>query len=132
VLNLAIIRPELLGIIAAVACILGHAFPVWLHFRGGKGVATSAGVLLGLMPLAMISVLIIWIILFQVTRYVSIASIAAASALPFFVWLYLGIHLLHGASLLPFSALITAMVIWLHRSNVQRLIRGTEQRFGQK
>jgi len=132
VLDPGINRPELLGIVAAVSCILGHTFPVWLRFRGGKGVATSAGVLLGLMPIAMISVLLVWAILFKVTRYVSIASIAAAAALPFFVWLYLRIRFLHGSSLLPFSALIAAVVIWRHRSNVQKLIHGTEHRFGQK
>lgn len=132
VLDPGMARPELLGIVGAVACILGHAFPVWLRFRGGKGVATSAGVLLGLMPIAMISVLVVWLLLFQITRYVSLASIAAAAALPFFVWIYLDIHLLNGPSLLPFSALIAAVVIWRHRSNMQRLIRGTEQRFAQK
>ena len=125
-------RPEILGIIAAVACILGHTFPVWLRFRGGKGVATSAGVLLGLMPVAVVSVFIIWVVLFKLTRYVSIASIAASAALPFFVELYLQINALHGRSLLPFSILIAAVVLWRHRSNMQRLMHGTEQRFGEK
>jgi glycerol-3-phosphate acyltransferase PlsY len=125
-------QPEILGIIAAVACILGHAFPVWLRFRGGKGVATSAGVLLGLMPLAVLSVFLVWLILFKATRYVSVASMAAAIALPAFVFLYLRLNALTGANLLPFSILIAAVVVWRHRSNVQRLLRGTEQRFGQK
>lgn len=125
-------RPEIVGIVAAVACILGHTFPVWLRFRGGKGVATSAGVLLGLMPIAVVSVFIVWVLLFKFTRYVSIASIAASAALPFFVAFYLQINALHGPSLLPFSILIAAVVLWRHRSNVQRLMHGTEQRFGDK
>lgn len=123
---------EIIGIVAGVACILGHTFPVWLRFRGGKGVATSAGVLLGLMPIAMLSVLAVWIVLFQLTRYVSLASIGAAVALPIFVFLFLQIKLLTGASLLPFSILIAGVVIWRHRSNIQRLLQGKENRFGQK
>jgi acyl phosphate:glycerol-3-phosphate acyltransferase len=123
---------EVVGIAGGVACILGHTFPVWLRFRGGKGVATSAGVLLGLMPLAVISVFVVWFIVFKGTRYVSVASIGAAFALPLFVVLYLRIKLLTGASLLPFSILIAGVVIWRHRSNIERLLHGKEQRFGQQ
>jgi acyl phosphate:glycerol-3-phosphate acyltransferase len=124
--------PELVGIAGGLAAILGHTFPVWLRFRGGKGVATSAGVLLGLMPVAVVSVFLVWLVLFKTTRYVSVASIGAAFALPFFVALYLSINMLAGASLLPFSILIAAVVIWRHRSNIQRLLHGNEQRFGQE
>jgi len=123
---------ELVGIVGGLAAILGHTFPVWLRFRGGKGVATSAGVLLGLMPIAVISVFLVWLALFKGTRYVSVASIGAAAALPFFVALYLRINMVAGASLLPFSILIAGVVIWRHRSNIQRLLRGNEQRFGQE
>ncbi len=123
---------EVVGIAAGLACILGHTFPVWLRFRGGKGVATSAGVLLGLMPLAVVSVFIVWFILFKGTHYVSVASIGASLALPLFVALYLRIKLLTGASLLPFSILIAGVVIWRHRSNMQRLFHGKEARFGQE
>jgi len=130
--NFGIVRPELVGITGGLACILGHTFSVWLRFRGGKGVATSAGVLLGLMPLAVVSVFAVWVILFQFTRYVSVASIGAAVALPFFVMLYLRLDLLTGASLLPFSILIAGVVVWRHRSNMKRLSQGKEQRFDQK
>lgn len=123
---------EIVGIVGGLACILGHTFPVWLHFRGGKGVATSAGVLLGLMPVAVFSVLAVWIILFKVTRYVSVASIGAAASLPLFVIAYHRLGWLTGASLLPFSILIAGVVVWRHRSNMQRLLHGKEQRFGQK
>ncbi len=122
-------HPEWVAIIAAVACILGHTFPVWLRFHGGKGVATSAGVLLGLMPIAVFSVLAVWLLLFFVTRYVSLASICAAAALPLFVALYLHFHLLAGSTLLPFSILIAGVVIWRHRSNIGKLLKGTENRF---
>ncbi|CAN5444444.1 glycerol-3-phosphate 1-O-acyltransferase PlsY [soil metagenome] len=120
---------EIIGILAGLACILGHTFPVWLKFRGGKGVATSAGVLLGLMPIAVISVLAVWLLLFKTTRYVSMASIGAAIALPLFVFLYLRTGWVTGASLLPFSILIAGVVVWRHRSNMKRLFHGTEQRF---
>jgi glycerol-3-phosphate acyltransferase PlsY len=130
--SFASLRPELVGITGGLACILGHTFSVWLRFRGGKGVATSAGVLLGLMPLAVGSVFAVWVILFQFSRYVSVASIGAAVALPFFVMLYLRLDLLTGASLLPFSILIAGVVIWRHRSNMKRLFQGKEQRFDQK
>jgi glycerol-3-phosphate acyltransferase PlsY len=123
---------EVVGIACGVACVLGHTFPVWLRFRGGKGVATSAGVLLGLMPLAVVSVFIVWVILFKGTRYVSVASIGAAFTLPLFVALYLRFKMLAGVSLLPFSILIAGVVIWRHRSNIQRLLHGKEQRFGQE
>lgn len=121
----------LIGIIAGVACILGHTFPIWLKFKGGKGVATSAGVLLGLMWLAVISVFIVWLVLFKTTRYVSVASMGAAVALPLFVMTYLHFGLLTGRSLLVFSFVIAGVVLWAHRSNIQRLLHGKEQRMGQ-
>jgi len=121
----------MIGIIAGVACILGHTFPIWLRFKGGKGVATSAGVLLGLMPLAVISVFIVWVVLFKTTRYVSVASMGAAIALPIFVLTYLHFGLLTGTSRLVFSVVIAAVVLWAHRSNIQRLLQGKEQRMGQ-
>ena len=73
---------ELYGILGAICCVLGHVFPVWLGFKGGKGVATSAGALFGLMPLAAAIGAAVWVIVFEVTRYVSLASIVAAMLLP--------------------------------------------------
>ena len=125
-------RPELVGIVAGVACVLGHTFPVWLRFHGGKGVATSAGVLLGLMPIAVLSVFIVWLLLFQLSRYVSVASIGAAVALPIFVAIYLHLRFVKGLVLLPFSILIAAVVVWRHRSNLRRLFQGEEERFPDK
>jgi glycerol-3-phosphate acyltransferase PlsY len=125
-------QPGLIALVAGVACILGHTFPVWLHFRGGKGVATSAGVLLGLMPIAVVSVFLVWLILFKLTRYVSVASIGAAVALPVFVAIYLHLRWLGDIELFPFSVLIAAVVIWRHRTNLRRLFQGEEEGFHEK
>jgi glycerol-3-phosphate acyltransferase PlsY len=120
-----------IGLIGGLACIIGHTFPVWLRFRGGKGVATSAGVLLGLMPIAVVSALFVWLIIFQLTRYVSVASITAAITLPGFVFIYLILNVLHDRFLLVFSFIIAAIVIWRHRSNIRRLLQGDEAAFQQ-
>jgi glycerol-3-phosphate acyltransferase PlsY len=129
VAKIGVERVELVGILAAITCILGHTFPIWLDFKGGKGVATSAGALLGLMPAAIVAIFFVWLIIFQLTRYVSLASIGAAVALPVVV----GILILRksgtDAALLYFSILIAGVVIWRHRSNLKRLINGTERRF---
>ena len=71
---------EMFAIVAAISSVLGHSFPVWLHFKGGKGVATSAGALFGLAPVAALVGAAVWILTFSLTRYVSVASIAAAAA----------------------------------------------------
>ena len=122
-------RIELVGILAAVTCILGHTFPIWLRFRGGKGVATSAGALLGLMPAAIVAIFFVWLIIFQLTRYVSLASIGAAVALPVVVGILILRKSVTDAALLYFSVIIAGVVIWRHRSNLKRLINGTERRF---
>ena len=104
-------RIELVGILAAVTCILGHTFPIWLRFRGGKGVATSAGALLGLMPAAIVAIFFVWLIIFQLTRYVSLASIGAAVALPVVVGILILRKSVTDAALLYFSVLIAGVVI---------------------
>ena len=123
---------EYFAILAAVMCIIGHTFPVWLRFKGGKGVATSAGALFGLMPFVVPLILLIWIIVFETTRYVSLASIAAAISLPIVVGLFLRWKFLEGTALFYFSILIALLVLWSHRSNFSRLLNGTEQRFSRK
>ncbi len=125
-------RIELVGILAAVTCILGHTFPIWLRFRGGKGVATSAGALLGLMPAAIVAIFFVWLIIFQLTRYVSLASIGAAVALPMVVGILILRKSVTDAALLYFSVLIAGVVIWRHRSNLKRLLNGTEPRFSRQ
>lgn len=123
---------EYLGIIAALFCVIGHTFPVWLRFKGGKGVATSAGAIFGLVPIAAITIFLVWVLIFEITRYVSVASIIAATALPITVGVLLRMKIIHGIGLLYFTMGMTALVIWSHRSNFARLLAGTEQRFERK
>ena len=120
------------GILAAVLCVVGHTFPIWLRFKGGKGVATSAGAIFGLMPLAAIIIFLVWVIMFETTRYVSVASIVAASALPVTVAFLIHWGIVDGVVLLYFSTALTILVVWSHRSNFSRLLKGTEQRFTRK
>ena len=122
------------GIIAALACILGHNFPVWLRFRGGKGVATTVGALLGLMPLAFLIVAVVWSLTFYLLRYVSVASIAAATSLPVAVLLLERWHPAPGGlwPMFCFAVVAAALVWWRHRANIQRLRNGTEPRFARK
>jgi acyl phosphate:glycerol-3-phosphate acyltransferase len=124
--------PETLGIFAAASAVVGHSFPVWLKFRGGKGVAVSAGALFGLLPLATLVGVAIWILVFLTTRYVSAASIVAAMALPFVIWITTRIDERRGQALFYASLCLAAFVIWRHRSNVSRLIHGSEARFNRK
>ncbi|MEP6937285.1 MAG: glycerol-3-phosphate 1-O-acyltransferase PlsY [Chthoniobacterales bacterium] len=117
---------------AAVACIVGHAFPIWLRFKGGKGVATSAGAIFGLTPVAAFVVLIVWIVVFETSRYVSVASIAAAIALPLTVAGLLFAGAMQGMFLFYVTLALAVLVVWRHRSNFARLRAGTEQRFSRK
>jgi glycerol-3-phosphate acyltransferase PlsY len=120
------------GALAGLCALLGHSFPVWLGFKGGKGIASSAGVMVGLFSLAVFLVCLgMWLLLFTVTRYVSIASIVAAISLPVAVGILV---LLHRADWLGFtvSVVMAALAIWRHRSNIVRLRAGTEPRFERK
>lgn len=118
------------GIVAAIGCILGHSCPVWLKFKGGKGVATSLGVIVGMMPLASAIVLGIWGIVFKASRYVSLASIVAALALPVVVIALIFAGLVHGWANFYFACAAALLVIARHRANIARLIAGNENRFG--
>ena len=124
--------PEIFGILAAMSTVLGHLYPPWLKFNGGKGVATSAGALLALTPIATLIGVAIWIIVFCLTRYVSLASIIAAVALPIVILVFSSQDQNTGKSLFYSSACVAAVIIWRHRSNVSRLMRGTEPRFTRK
>jgi glycerol-3-phosphate acyltransferase PlsY len=124
--------PEIFGILAAVATVIGHSFPLWLKFRGGKGVATSAGALFGLIPLAALIAVVIWILVFWFTRYVSVASLVTAVALPLVVLIMTRLSQIHGTALFYSSLGIAAFVIWRHHSNLSRLMHGNEPRFTRK
>jgi glycerol-3-phosphate acyltransferase PlsY len=112
-----------LRITAGITAILGHNFTCWLHFKGGKGIATSAGVLIALVPWALIIILSIFIILFLLTRYVSVGSIAASFSLPFATW-----FTTKDVGLTAVTGAMGALAIFKHRKNIQRLLNGTENR----
>ena len=123
---------EYLAIAAALFCVVGHTFPVWLSFKGGKGVATSAGAIFGLVPIAAVTIFLVWLLVFQITRYVSLASVIAAVALPITVGVLIHFKIVEGVGLLYFTMGMTLLVLWSHRSNFARLAAGTEQRFERK
>jgi glycerol-3-phosphate acyltransferase PlsY len=115
---------EPLALVAGVAAILGHNYTCWLGFKGGKGIATSAGVLLGLMPAALGWCFLVWAVIVGLSRYVSLASICAAAALPVAAWLTGSGPLLTGVGLA-----LGALAIFKHRANIRRLLDGTEHRW---
>jgi glycerol-3-phosphate acyltransferase PlsY len=104
-------------------------YPPWLKFKGGKGVATSAGALLALTPVATLIGVGVWIIVFWLTRYVSLASITAAVVLPIVILVARSHYQENGRPLVIASVCVAVVVIWRHRSNLSRLMRGTEPRF---
>jgi acyl phosphate:glycerol-3-phosphate acyltransferase len=121
--------PDLFGITAAVSSVIGHSFPVWLRFKGGKGVATSAGALFGLMPFAALVGALIWFVTFKLTRYVSVASITAAVTLPIIIFVMTSLNPTHRKGLFYSSICLAGVVVLRHRSNLVGLMRGTEPRF---
>jgi len=127
-----LIPSELFGVVGAVACVLGHSFPVWLGFKGGKGVAASAGALFGLMPFVALIAVAVWLIIFYLTRYVSVASMTAALAVPIAILSMMFLGQTDRTTLLYFSICLAAVVIFRHRSNLSRLVRGAEPRFKPK
>ena len=114
------------GLLCGIAAILGHNFPVYLKFKGGKGVATSAGVVLGVAPAAVGLGLLGWVVLFGATRYVSVASIGAAAIVPLAGW---WLYAQAGLFLPVVLTLLGVLIIARHAKNIQRLLAGTENRF---
>lgn len=112
---------------AGVAAILGHNYTCWLHFKGGKGIATSAGVLVALVPVPLLIVLGVWIVVFAFSRYVSLASLCAAFVLPFATWALGG-----SLTIILVTGALAALAIYKHKANIQRLLNGTENRIGAK
>ena len=121
--------PSNLAVVAGIAAVLGHVFPVWLRFKGGKGVASALGVFLALAPLAALCSLGVFIVIFAITRYVSLASILAAAMMPLFCMLWLPDRSPIFVGGIIFLALL---VIAKHRANIARLMQGKESRFGSK
>jgi glycerol-3-phosphate acyltransferase PlsY len=116
---------QVLQIVCTVAVVAGHNWTCWLRFKGGKGVATSAGALLAVVPVPLLAALAVWGVVFAVGRYVSLASIAAAVAVPVTTWWT-------DREFFWFTAVIGALAIYKHQANIQRLIAGTENRVGRK
>jgi glycerol-3-phosphate acyltransferase PlsY len=114
-----------LHVVAGLAAILGHNYTCWLRFKGGKGIATSAGVLLIWMPKALGLAFLVWLVVFGVSRYVSLASVAAATTLPLLVWATGG-----STTWVVVAAALGGMAVYKHRANLQRLRAGSEPRFG--
>jgi glycerol-3-phosphate acyltransferase PlsY len=106
---------------AAIAVLVGHIFPVWLGFRGGKGVATGAGVFLVLAPVAVLCAGVIFLAIVVSTRYVSLGSMLGAAAIPFFIWLQSD-----SRPLLIAAVLGALLIVFAHRGNIARLAQGTE------
>jgi glycerol-3-phosphate acyltransferase PlsY len=111
---------------AAVAAVIGHMFSVWIGFRGGKGVATGLGVILLICPKAIVTAAVLWFVVLIFWRYISLASVSAAAAMPIFI------YLLYAPGHAPPTVLslgiivISLLVIWKHRANLQRLASGEE------
>ena len=113
------------GLLFMALSLAGHTWPVWLHFRGGKGVATSAGALLGVAPLEMAIGLAVWALAFVLFRYVSLASLLATAAVCVSAWILES----HEGVLLPLLlSLMGVLVVIRHRANIRRLLNGTEHR----
>ena len=116
----------LLPPLAGLAAFLGHLFPVWLMFRGGKGVATLIGVIAALLWPAALVVAIVWLLTFALTRYSSLGGMVGAVAAPIAAWL------LGRIDLVPLFAGFALLVLWKHRANIGRLFKGTEPKVGKR
>ncbi len=115
-------------IIAGIGAVLGHNYTCWLKFKGGKGIATTAGVYLALAPWPLLIALVVFILAVVLTKYISVGSITAAIALPAAVWVMTPHNLFLGIV----TTALGVLAIYKHKSNIQRLLAGTENRFGQK
>ena len=120
---------QVFALACGIAAIVGHVFSVFVRFRGGKGVATAAGVMLGLTPLALGVAALTWLLIVALSGYVSLASIAAAAVFPLAVYL---LERPERPEILWLDILVAAAIVWLHRANIRRLLDGTESRFGRR
>lgn len=116
---------EWLTVACAAAAILGHVYPVWHEFRGGKGAATLVGTLLGLNPALLLPVIAVWLLTVMITGYVGLATMCASAALPVYVCLT---ESPPPAPLVTFTVGVALLVIFTHRGNVARMLRGNENR----
>jgi glycerol-3-phosphate acyltransferase PlsY len=115
-------------VLPGICAVLGHNYPCWLKFKGGKGIATTAGVYIALAPWPLLIALVVFILAVALTRYISVGSISGAIALPVAVWVMTPHNLLLGMV----TTALGALAIYKHKSNIQRLMAGTEHKFGKK
>lgn len=113
--------------LVGMAAFLGHLYPVFFGFRGGKGVATALGVLMGVSWMVGLGVIVTWLFMAKVFRYSSLAALTAAVLSPLYLWLARP-----SPALLAMSLLMSALLLWRHRSNIQRLLRGQEDQIARK
>ena len=116
-----------------VACVslsvfIGHLYPIFYKFKGGKGVATALGVMLAISPLLGLAAMLTWIVVFAISRYSSLAAIIAAALAPIYAWVLLSAYKDYVIAVIVMSLLL----IWRHRTNIQKLLAGTESGFGKK
>jgi glycerol-3-phosphate acyltransferase PlsY len=118
---------ENLALVGGVAAILGHIYTFWLYFKGGKGIATSGGVVMAWAPVACLTALAVWGLVLAISKYVSLASIAAAIILPFAVWFW------NGSTTMTLAMTgLSLLAIYKHKANIERLLKGTERRIGER
>jgi len=122
--------PHPLVVCVGLAAVVGHVLPVYLRFRGGKGVATSTGVFLVMAPRQVLVAAGVWALVFAISRYVSVASVLAAAAFCAAVWLMRAAPLGAGVFLTALSTFAALFVVYRHRENIRRLLSGTEHRIG--
>lgn len=118
------------ALVGALACIVGHVFPVWLKFKGGKGVATGLGVMTALLPLGVAVALPVFIVVVYVSRFISLGSITAALVMP--AAFFIDHDLATSRELFAFVAVACIFVIYKHKSNIKRILAGQENRLGEK
>lgn len=121
------------AMLSGLAAVIGHNWPVWFGFRGGRGIATSIGVILAFNPTAFGILLLIGIIIIAITRYVSLASITGAALFPLVLWFFRHAAIIEtGPRVLIVSTLIATLAIERHKANIERLRKGTESKIGEK
>ncbi|SHJ91600.1 glycerol-3-phosphate acyltransferase PlsY [Anaerobranca californiensis DSM 14826] len=119
---------EILIILSAVAVIIGHNWPIFFGFKGGKGIASTIGVVIGLHPLSALIVIVTMALIVYITRYVSLGSLISTLLLPILFYLFMGDKVYY----IIFALVLTVMAWYRHRSNIKRLLNGTESKLGQK
>ena len=127
---LALQSGMLMWVVSAVgvAVFLGHLYPIFYKFKGGKGVATALGVMLAISPMLGLAAIVTWVVVFAISRYSSLGAIVAAALAPVYAWVLLSAYKDYVITVLVMSLLL----IWRHRTNIQKLLAGTESGFGKK